>query len=286
MTIVSLPRLLAGDRPADHVVATRHGVALSVARLRAEAARTCAQLQARGVRRGLLVCSDSFQFLVGMTGLLAAGAEIVLPPNARPGTLAGFAGAFDVLVRDESEIAGVETLVLDGSGSDLPLGPIDPRHARLDFFTSGSAGQSKRIEKTLAMLEREAAALDAVWGDEIGAFGDDRYGDAPAYLRAGLPRDVAVAVGPQLRGTGVRYLGKPADGSGARGDDHLKPGASQPFGGPGAAAARAPARADFHRRRDAAARCGLRQPGRLRHRADGDFRQHGDGRVGVPSRRR
>lgn len=168
MTIVSLPSLLVGGRPADHVVATRHGAVLPLARLRAEAAWTGTQLRARGARRGLLVCSDSYQFLVGMIGLLSADVEIILPPNARPGTLAGFAGAFDALVTDDSGIEGVETLMLDGKGDDAALAPIDPQRARLDFFTSGSAGQSKRIEKTLALLEREAVALDAVWGEEIG----------------------------------------------------------------------------------------------------------------------
>jgi acyl-coenzyme A synthetase/AMP-(fatty) acid ligase len=168
VTGLSVSQLLTGDLPAAHVVARRHGQALTLGRLRAEVARVSQEIQARRARRGLLVCSDSFQFLVGMLGLMAAGAEIVLPPNARPGTLAGLTGLFDVLVSDDVPVAGVESLALDGSSSDAAIAPIVAAQARLDFFTSGSTGQAKRIEKTLAMLEREAATLHSVFGAQVG----------------------------------------------------------------------------------------------------------------------
>jgi acyl-coenzyme A synthetase/AMP-(fatty) acid ligase len=169
VSLVSVPHLLAGQRPADHVVATRRREALPLGRLRAEIAWASGALRARRVRRGLLVCTDSFQFVVGMMALLGAGAEVVLPPNSRPGTLASLAGTFDMLVSDEVLLAGTEALVLDGSGDSGAPPAIDPPSARIDFFTSGSTGQSKRIEKTLAMLEREAATLDSIWGASIGA---------------------------------------------------------------------------------------------------------------------
>ncbi len=172
MSLVSVPHLLAGQWPADHIVATRRREILPLGRLRAEIAWASAALRTRRVRRGLLVCTDSFQFLVGMMALLGADAEVVLPPNSRPGTLASLAGTFDILVSDEVQLAGTETLVLDGSGSASAPPTVEPSTARIDFFTSGSTGQSKRIEKTLAMLEREAATLDSIWGASIG--------DAPA----------------------------------------------------------------------------------------------------------
>ncbi len=34
----------------------------------------------------------------------------------------------------------------------------------MEFFTSGSTGTAKRIVRSLDLLEREAAALETVWG--------------------------------------------------------------------------------------------------------------------------
>jgi acyl-coenzyme A synthetase/AMP-(fatty) acid ligase len=66
----------------------------------------------------------------------------------------------------------------DGAGSTLELrriaprrrdfGGIAPRTAMIDLFTSGSSGEPKRVEKSLAQLETEAAALEACWGNAIG----------------------------------------------------------------------------------------------------------------------
>jgi acyl-coenzyme A synthetase/AMP-(fatty) acid ligase len=39
---------------------------------------------------------------------------------------------------------------------------------RIEFFTSGSTSRPKRIEKTLAMLECEAMALETAWGAGLG----------------------------------------------------------------------------------------------------------------------
>ena len=48
------------------------------------------------------------------------------------------------------------------------LGSVDPATAMLEFYTSGSTGQAKRIAKPLAMLDREIDVLDAVWGPRLG----------------------------------------------------------------------------------------------------------------------
>jgi acyl-coenzyme A synthetase/AMP-(fatty) acid ligase len=50
-----------------------------------------------------------------------------------------------------------------GQGADDALSALDP-FTPLSFFTSGSTGAPKRVAKTLAHLEREAVAVDAVLG--------------------------------------------------------------------------------------------------------------------------
>ena len=42
------------------------------------------------------------------------------------------------------------------------------RNSRIDFFTSGSTGEMKRVEKSLTLFEREAAVLEQMWGAELG----------------------------------------------------------------------------------------------------------------------
>ncbi|MGH6882178.1 MAG: AMP-binding protein, partial [Hypericibacter sp.] len=48
------------------------------------------------------------------------------------------------------------------------LDPLEAENCALAFFTSGSTGMPKRILKTLAMFEREAQTLTALWGDAGG----------------------------------------------------------------------------------------------------------------------
>jgi acyl-coenzyme A synthetase/AMP-(fatty) acid ligase len=155
---------LWGDRSADEVVAMRGAERLTLGQLRAQIAHNAERISAIGVRRGLLVCDDSFQFVVGMMALLQAGAEIVLPPNAQPGTLSAFSEVTDLLVTDVAR-SHVPSLRLETGGrSSRKVVPPTIANSRIAFFTSGSTSRPKRIEKTLAMLEREAEALETTWG--------------------------------------------------------------------------------------------------------------------------
>jgi acyl-coenzyme A synthetase/AMP-(fatty) acid ligase len=123
------------------------------------------------VRRGMLVTEDSYWFLVGLLALLHADVEIVLPPNAQPGTLEALRDAADVVVTDRALDGSSATFVL--ASADVPGGttlrPLDPASCRLTLFTSGSTGERKRIAKTLGQLEREIVVLESLWGALLGA---------------------------------------------------------------------------------------------------------------------
>lgn len=168
MSLLALSELVGGARPAGHVVASRAGAPLTLGRLRAEAAHNAERLQRAGVRRALLVCEDSFSFVVGLVALLQLGAEIVLPPNTQGGTLARLDGAFDALVTDRTLRDDARDFVLEPRETSAGPLALDPAPGRLAFFTSGSTGAMKRIDKSVVLLEREAAVLESVWGGHLG----------------------------------------------------------------------------------------------------------------------
>lgn len=155
-----LSTVLTMDR-ADQIIALRDGQTFSLARFAADARGVSGRAATQKYRRAALVCRGSYAFTVGLFGLLGNDVEIVLPPNGQIGTLESLRGQFDVLVDD----AFVDASEPAADGAVIPLNATRPS---LRFFTSGSTGAPKRIEKTLAMLDREIAALDSLWGATIG----------------------------------------------------------------------------------------------------------------------
>jgi acyl-coenzyme A synthetase/AMP-(fatty) acid ligase/3-hydroxymyristoyl/3-hydroxydecanoyl-(acyl carrier protein) dehydratase len=165
--MIPLSRLLCGDWPDMQPVARQHGRILTLGQLRADVAANAAALRERQISRAALYTQDSYWFLVGMLALLQADAAIVLPPNGQPGTLAAAAAEADFLVADHGIEAGFTLLAATVPAPPLP--PLDAARCRLEFFTSGSTGERKRIGKTLDQLEAEVAVLDALWGEALGA---------------------------------------------------------------------------------------------------------------------
>jgi len=102
-----------------------------------------------GCSRIVLACRDSWAFAVGLMGGLAAGAEVALPANDLPATLASLDG---LVVDDGFEAA------------PAPWDAALPADARLLFHTSGSTGEPKTITRTLAQMSAEIDALDRLWG--------------------------------------------------------------------------------------------------------------------------
>lgn len=93
-------------------------------------------------------------------GLLAAAAEqrtLALPAHAQPAYLEEI-GATGALLTDA---------VFNSGPVQRSLHTLTP-DPLLVFYTSGSTGVPKRVEKNLSRLEREAAALDSIWGGEAG----------------------------------------------------------------------------------------------------------------------
>ena len=169
MRTLTLNALLAGARPDDYPIAFLAGHPMTIARWRADIAHNAARLSAAGIGRGALVCTEAYWFTVGLLALIASGARVVLPPNQQPGTLRDLQPEFDALVTDSISDPVINYFRLESGVDDRATRPCDFAQHAIGFFTSGSTGEIKLVPKTLRHFEREAAALEARFGAELGA---------------------------------------------------------------------------------------------------------------------
>ncbi|SEH49948.1 AMP-binding protein [Magnetospirillum fulvum] len=146
--MIRLEGLKATAFAPDHVVARRDGEDLTWARFRAEIGGTARHLAA--ARRVGLTCRDGWRFAVGLFGALSAGARVVVPSH--PGPTDGIEHWID----DDFEPGAAEW-----------SGGLDPDRAALSLQTSGSTGEAKEVARSLAQLDAELAALDALWGESL-----------------------------------------------------------------------------------------------------------------------
>ena len=167
MSIVSLTDLLAGARPDSHCIAIQPDRRISLARLRGDILHNSARLSGRAIRRGAVICEDGYWFIVGVLALMKIGADVILPPNPQAGTLRNLANEYDVLLTDPAAVGLEEKIALEAGPAGAPPFQADIEKCRVDFFTSGSTGEMKRVEKSLMMFEREARVLEQMWGEEL-----------------------------------------------------------------------------------------------------------------------
>lgn len=118
----------------------------------------------------LLFEAEVQPFSVMFFALLCARKHIVLPPSATPGQLTQLkpfvdatigSGVIEGLTHISSDEAlkvslehNTEQLLLDDS-------------VTVDFFTSGSTGDAKKISKTWAQLNREICDLEDLWSEQL-----------------------------------------------------------------------------------------------------------------------
>lgn len=168
MSFVSISDLLGGARPDTHCVAINDRRRITLAQMRADISHNADRLSTCSIRSGAVVCEEGYWFVVGVLALVKIGAEVVLPPNSQTGTVRGLAHEMDALLTDSDAGEASKRIVLESSETEAAPIRLDTANSRVDFFTSGSTGEMKRVAKSLTLFEREAAMLEQMWGAEIG----------------------------------------------------------------------------------------------------------------------
>lgn len=152
---------LLAPRDLDAPLAWQRGQPVSARRFVADVRRQAAQLPAAGPAVNL--CVDRYAFCVGLGAALLRGQASLLPPDARPDTLARVCdGQPDAYVLGDSEDAAVRVARRPGEGEDADLSADVPRipadaHA-LSLLTSGSTGAPQPHAKTWRTLTGDVRA--------------------------------------------------------------------------------------------------------------------------------
>lgn len=109
-------------------------------------------------QKAALFCKGTYAFAVAFFGLLHAGKFLIMPPNLQTGTREHL--PFDFLVTDTQ----VGAAIGQGSAASGILNPLPLAPAALCLLTSGSSGERKFVEKSLAQLEAEISVLEKTFG--------------------------------------------------------------------------------------------------------------------------
>jgi acyl-coenzyme A synthetase/AMP-(fatty) acid ligase len=152
----ALPLLCGHD--ADSPVAWRGGRPLPASQFIADARAFAARLPTQGACVNL--CTDRYAFAVAFGAALLRERGCLLPPNARPETLAALRaahGSMFVATDDPAlQVAGLDVLIVaDGTPANSEAQPLPAAPAGLlaaCLLTSGSTGQPQPHAKSWAVL--------------------------------------------------------------------------------------------------------------------------------------
>lgn len=126
--------------------------------LRERALRLAAALQTQGVQRVALYLEDAGELAIALLGAWRAGVQVLLPADSQAQTRQRLAAQVDLWLDD---LAGLDAAPLSGAR-------LLPEQCRLTLCTSGSSGEPKLIDKSLAQLANEVEALEHLWGQHLG----------------------------------------------------------------------------------------------------------------------
>jgi len=199
VSFAPVAQVFARERAGDSVVGWRADTPVTWSDFRARVAALATHLDADTV----LACEKPLNFLAALLALWSRGHVALVPPSLQPAAVAAVAGK---VLRD----IDVERAT-GSSGVSLPAAA----QCRLALYTSGSSGAPKRVDKTLAQLDRELENLHALWGGVLAQA--SVLSTVPHHhiygllfrlllpLAAGRPADEATSVDPvELRAAAAR----------------------------------------------------------------------------------
>ena len=199
VSFVPIAQLFARDRAGGSVVGWRAGAPVTWSDFRARVAALAARLDADAV----LACEKPLNFLAALLALWSRGHTALVPSSLQPAAVAAVAGTV-LRDADVENATGSTTLSLPAAAQ-----------CQLALYTSGSSGAPKRVDKTLAQLDRELENLHALWGGVLAH--SSVLATVPHHhiygmlfrlllpLAAGRPADEATSVDPvELRAAAAR----------------------------------------------------------------------------------
>ncbi|MFT4928002.1 MAG: acyl-coenzyme A synthetase/AMP-(fatty) acid ligase [Phenylobacterium sp.] len=134
-----------------------------------------AQLVKHPQKKWLLFDESAANFSVMFFALLTSQKQIVLPPSDRPNQLLALKPHVDATLGSAS-IDGLPHLSGDpidqgtAQNTNIQSNPapliIMPEQT-IEFFTSGSTSEAKKISKSWSLLNNEINALDALWSESL-----------------------------------------------------------------------------------------------------------------------
>jgi len=138
--------------------------ALQHADLCVQALSVAAGLQARGVRNVAVHLEDSAELAIALLGAWRAGVRVLLPADLQAQSRERLAPRVDLWLSDQDG----DTRLAELHAEPLPAATLDLDFIGLTLCTSGSSGEPKLIDKTLRQMHNEVAALQALWGEDLG----------------------------------------------------------------------------------------------------------------------
>jgi len=144
-------QVFSRPRAADGLVGWSGGRSVTWGAFQARVAALAASIESDAV----LACERPLNFLAATLALWSRRRTALVPPSLQPAAVAALAGK---VLRD----ADVER----ATGS-CELSLPSAEQCRLALYTSGSTGEPKRVDKTLAQLDRELENLHALWGRSL-----------------------------------------------------------------------------------------------------------------------
>ena len=115
-------------------------------------------LQAKGERLALCF-NDSYAFAVSLLAGLSLNKKLIILPNNKTATLELFRNEYDQIICDEDFLKWIPAARPEDLEIDL--------HAKIVFFTSGSSGVSKKIEKRFENIYAELKNLDETFSPRL-----------------------------------------------------------------------------------------------------------------------
>lgn len=168
------PLPLLADRDLDAPLAWRHGVPISAKRFLADVALQAALLPEGGP--ALNLCLDRYAFAVAVSASLVRGQASLLPPDARPDTLARLVDAagntFAVTDVPDLPTAGMRRVMIstqpDATSASDAVPHIDGALHAVSLLTSGSTGAPQPHAKQWRTLVGDVAAVVGRLAEAIG----------------------------------------------------------------------------------------------------------------------